>query len=72
MAWGIPTKSNSEKGGGVNIRDSSGSLVLPTEVPNHEAIAIFFSKQYMIYNACDRTGLEKSVTRVHGEKLDSY
>ena len=31
MAWGIPTKSNSEKSGGVISRDSSGSLVLPIE-----------------------------------------
>ena len=58
--------------GGMISRDSSGSLVLPIEAPNHEAIAIFFSKQYMIYNACNQSGLEKAVTLVHGEKLDSY
>ena len=50
-------------------RDSSGSLVLPIEVPNHEAIAIFFSKQYMIYNACSHSGLEKAVTLVPGGEI---
>ena len=54
--------------GGMISRDSSGSLVLPIEVPNHQATAIFFPKQFMIYNACS-SGLEKAVTLVHGGEI---
>ena len=55
--------------GGMISRDSLGSPVLPIEVPNHQATAIFFSKQFMIYNACSHSGLEKAVTLVHGGEI---
>ena len=55
--------------GGMISRDSSGSLVLPIEVPNHQATAILFSKQFMIYNACSHSGLDKAVTLVPGGEI---
>ena len=50
-------------------RDSSGSPVLPIELPNHQAAAILFSKHFMIYNACSHSGLDKAVPLVPGGEI---
>jgi len=69
LALGIPTQSNLEMSGGMIRSDSSGSPVLPIELPNHQAAAILFSKHFMIYNACSHSGLDKAVTLVPGGEI---
>ena len=55
--------------GGMIRSDSSGSPVLPIELPNHQAAAILFSKHFMIYNACSHSGLDKAATLVPGGEI---